>query len=58
MAFVISGIQYLVSAGDEGLIDTAKTNAKWSIVGIIVGLSGFIMLQAVDSLLNGTNSYF
>ena len=58
MAFVVSGIQYLVSTGDEGIIETAKMNAKWSLVGIIVGLSGFLMIQAVSALLNGTNSYF
>jgi ABC-type multidrug transport system fused ATPase/permease subunit len=58
MAFVISGIQYLVSAGDEGIIEKAKTNMKWSIVGIVVGLSGFLLLQAVSTLLNGTSSQF
>lgn len=56
-AFIVSGIQYLVSAGDSGLAETAKKNAKWALIGIIVGLSGFLILQAVSSALSG-NSIF
>lgn len=53
IGFVISGIFYLVSAGDEGMIDKAKAGMKWSIVGIIVGLSGWIIMTTVDMLLAG-----
>lgn len=52
-SFVISGIQYLVSAGDTGVIEIAKRNMKWSFVGIIVGLSGFLILTAVMKMLSG-----
>ncbi|MFA9262375.1 MAG: hypothetical protein ACEQSB_03405 [Undibacterium sp.] len=52
MGFVISGIQYLTSAGDEGQIDTAKTNMKYSIIGVIVALMGFVVINAVDAWLN------
>lgn len=58
MAFVISGIQYLTSAGDQKQIDTAKTNAKWSVVGIIVGLSGYIVVKAVSAALSGQSYFF
>lgn len=58
MAFVVSGLQYITSTGDEGMIDTAKMNMKWSAVGVIVGLSGFLMLQAVQAMLNGTSQTF
>jgi hypothetical protein len=54
MAFVISGIQYLSSSTDEDLIETAKRNATWSLIGIIVGLSGFIILKAIDAALSGS----
>lgn len=54
IAFIISGIQYLTSAGDEKSIETAKRNMKWSIVGVIVGLSGLIIIMAVSMLLSGT----
>jgi hypothetical protein len=58
MAFVISGIQYLVSAGDEGMIETAKRNAKWSLVGVIVGLSGYVIIQAISTALSGQGFFF
>lgn len=58
IAFVISGIQYLVSAGDDDTISTAKRNMKYSIIGVMVALSGFIIIQAVNTLLQGTSSNF
>ncbi len=57
MAFVVSGIQYLVAAGDTGVIEVAKRNAKWSVVGIIVGLSGYLILKAVVSALSGSSIF-
>jgi flagellar biosynthesis protein FlhB len=53
IAFVISGMQYLLSAGDEDWIEMAKRNMKYSIVGIVVALSGLIIIRAIDSLLQG-----
>ena len=58
IAFVISGIQYLVSAGDDDTISTAKRNMKYSIIGVMVALSGFVIIQAVNTLLQGTSSNF
>ncbi len=52
LGFIISGIQYLLSTGDEGMAETAKRNMKYSIIGIIVALSGWIIIKAVDALLN------
>ncbi|MFH0969017.1 MAG: pilin [Patescibacteria group bacterium] len=57
ISFVISGIQYILSSGNEKMIDTAKRNMTWSIVGIVVALSGLIIVYAVDNLLRGT-TYF
>ena len=54
MAFVISGIQYLTSAGDMELIKKAKNNAQWSIVGVLVGLSGFVIVKAIESALKAS----
>lgn len=51
IAFAISGIQYLTAAGSENAIETAKRNMKWSIVGVIVGLGGLVIIWAIDSLL-------
>jgi hypothetical protein len=56
-AFVISGIQYLVSAGDDDTISTAKRNMKYSIIGIMVALSGYVIIQAVDAVLNASKDF-
>jgi hypothetical protein len=58
IGFVISGIIYLISAGETTMIDRAKTAMKWSIVGIIVGLSGFLIMQAVAAMLSGASSTY
>lgn len=58
IAFVISGIQYLTSAGDDDSISTAKRNMKYSIIGVVVALSGFIIIQAVTTALSGTSTLF
>lgn len=54
LGFVISGIQYLLAAGDESQAETAKRNMKYAIIGIIVALSGFVIVQFIDALLNAT----
>ncbi|MFA6383729.1 MAG: pilin, partial [Parcubacteria group bacterium] len=53
ISFVISGIMYLVSTGDEDMIKRAKQNMTWAILGVIVALAGFVILQAVDFMLRG-----
>lgn len=58
LAFVISGVQYLTSAGDEGQIETAKRNSQWSLIGVIVGLSGFVIVQAIATALSGQGFFF
>ncbi len=54
LGFVISGIQYLTSAGDESQAETAKRNMKYSIIGVIVALSGWVVVQFVDGLLKAS----
>ncbi len=56
--FVISGIQYLTSAGEEKGIETAKRNMKWSLVGVVVGISGMVIIKAITAALEATTSSF
>lgn len=58
IGFILSGIWYLLSAGEESMAEKGKEGMKWSIVGIIVGLSGFIIMQAVSALLGGSSKTF
>lgn len=57
IAFVISGIQYLTAAGDEKQAETAKRNMQYAIIGIIVALSGLIVITAIDALFRGDASF-
>ena len=57
IAFVIAGILYLTAFGDEKRIGTAKNAMFYSIVGIIVALIGYVIVNAVDSWLRaGANT--
>ncbi len=57
IGFVISGILYLTAAGDEGQAEKAKNAMMYSIIGVIVALLGFVIILAVDSWLNASNTF-
>ena len=57
IGFIISGLMYLTAAGDDTQTGKAKKAMMASIIGIIVGLSGLVVIQAIDWALNGF-SYF
>ena len=57
IAFIISGIQYLTSRGDEKQIATAKRTMTYAAIGIIAALSGFIVIQAIDLALRATSGF-
>ncbi|MCA9364681.1 MAG: hypothetical protein KC736_02205 [Candidatus Moranbacteria bacterium] len=57
IGFAISGVWYLTSAGDEGRIDTAKRAMIYSIIGVLVGLLGLVILTAVDTFFTGGNRF-
>lgn len=54
VAFVISGIIYLISTGDEKMVEKAKAAMTWAIVGVIVALSGFVIIKAIQAILTAT----
>jgi hypothetical protein len=58
IGFVISGIMYLTAAGSEEQIKKAKTAMMWSLVGVVVGLVGMVIIIAVTNLLWGVNTQF
>ncbi|HLM84347.1 MAG TPA: hypothetical protein VK254_04050 [Candidatus Bathyarchaeia archaeon] len=57
IGFVISGILYLVAAGDEDAQARAKRAMIYSITGVIVGLVGLVILFAANRLLNAQNQF-
>ena len=58
IGFVVSGIQYITASGNEDLMETAKRNMMYCIIGVVVALSAFVVLQAVNSLLGGSSTSF
>ena len=57
IAFVIAGIIYLTAAGDDSKAKTAKQAMTYSIIGMIVALMGYVIIQAVDAMLNETTLF-
>ena len=57
VGFVISGILYLIAAGDETKQETAKRAMIYSITGVIVGLVGLVILFAANRLLGAQNQF-
>ena len=53
LGFIISGIMYLVSAGDEGAAEKAKGYMVNSIIGVIIALLGYVVIAAISTLLGG-----
>jgi hypothetical protein len=58
ISFIISGTQYILSAGNERAVDNAKRNMTYSIIGVAVALSGVIIIYAINNILIGTNPAF
>lgn len=58
IGFVISGIMYLTAAGDDDQQKKAKQQMYWSIMGVIVGLVGYVVIYAVNTMLGGSSTTF
>lgn len=58
IGFVIAGILYLTAAGDEDRMKMGKNAMVWSILGVIVALLGFVIIQAVTTWLNTGSTNF
>ena len=58
IGFAIAGILYLTAGGEEDRIDQAKRAMLYSIIGVVVALLGLVILRAVSTMLQGTQSTF
>lgn len=52
IGFIISGLMYLTSAGNDDKIKKAKGAMTAAITGVIVAVCGVVVLLAVDRMLN------
>lgn len=58
ISFAIAGSQYFFAAGDDKNMETAKRNMMYSIIGVLVALSGLVIVKAIDTMLRGSNTTF
>ena len=58
ISFIVSGIMYFLSAGDDKLQEKAKKQMQWSIVGVAIGLIGLVVIYTIDMLLGGGAGMF
>ncbi len=57
IAFAVAGLMYLTSAGDEAQAEKAKKTAKYALIGVVVALSGVIILTAINAMLKGRSNF-
>ncbi|MDP1846002.1 MAG: hypothetical protein Q8L09_04695 [Candidatus Moranbacteria bacterium] len=61
ISFILSGTMYLMGGsmtGEKKDVSGAKKQMQWSIIGVIVGLAGYVIIVAVNSLLGGSSTNF
>lgn len=55
---LVAGIQWITSSGDKEKIQKARTRLTYSIIGLIVIIGAFFIINVVISLLGGNPSFF
>jgi heme/copper-type cytochrome/quinol oxidase subunit 2 len=53
LAFVIAGIMFLTAGASADNAEKAKHMVGYSILGIVIGLSGYIIISLIDGVLMG-----
>lgn len=51
IAFIIYGIMFLMAGGSQVAQEKAKKGVMYAIIGIAVGISGYIIINFIDELL-------
>lgn len=54
ICFIVAGVLYLMASGDSRMLDRAKKATVYGIVGVVIGLIGFVVIRTIDYLLRGT----
>jgi len=62
LAFVISGIMFIMSGGQQSIIERAKDWLTYAIIGLVVSILGFAIIYTISRVLtgrwSGSGSYF
>lgn len=51
LGFVISGVQYIIASGNENVMENAKRNMTYAIIGVIVVLASVVIIKAIENIL-------
>jgi hypothetical protein len=53
LMIIVSGIRYATSAGNEQQAATAKQSLQWAIIGLVVIILGYVIVQATATFFGG-----
>lgn len=53
ISFVVTGIMYFGAGSNQDMAEKAKSGVTLSIIGVAIGLSGYIIIYFLDSVLLG-----
>lgn len=53
LMIIVGGFQYITSAGSKEKIETAKTYLTYAIIGAVVILVAYVVVQTVNKLITG-----
>ena len=53
IAFIVNGLMFILSGGNVDMATRAKKGVTYSIIGVAVGLSGYIILAQINEFLRG-----
>lgn len=56
ISFVISGIYFITAGANSQRAETAKDWLIYSIIGIVVALIGYIVINLIDNLIKANNT--
>ena len=54
MAVVYSGIMYITAGGDSAKAEKAKNNLVWAIIGVVITVLAYVIIQWVQDILSGS----
>ena len=57
LGFAIAGIMYLISAGNQNMIDRAKKAMLYAILGIVVALAGLVAINFAQGILSAQEKF-
>lgn len=58
ISFVIYGIMFLFGGTNKVSADSARKGVQYSIIGLIIGLSGYIIIRFIGEMLSGYFSLY